>query len=118
MELVGTKRSEENCRLHVMAGRVFETKWSPYLCALQGGAWELSRHSPGFGEFIANLVWAQAHCDGKIHVIIAIPKDKTMIPHRIGECFPSPIEMNVTHIDRETGEFVLEAQDAANATRP
>jgi hypothetical protein len=84
----------------------------------KGGAWELSRKSPGFDEMKENLAWAQDNCEGRVHIIIAIPKDKTTFPHSIGECFPSKIVMNVTRLDRETGEFILEAEDGHRSSPP
>jgi hypothetical protein len=80
---------------------------------IKGGTWELSRKSPGFNEMTGNLAWAQDYCEGRIRVII--PKDKTVIPHSIGECFPSKITMRVIRLERETGEFVLESEEGGNA---
>ena len=73
------------------------------------GSWDASRKSPGFNELKDNLEWAQRNCDGRIHVIIAIAKDKLAAPRLILECFPSKVVLKLTHFDIASGEFIAEA---------
>jgi hypothetical protein len=64
---------------------------------------------PGFGELMENLVWAREKCNGRLHVIIAIARDRNADPRSIAECFPSPMVMKLTHLDVGTGAYVAEA---------
>lgn len=71
------------------------------------GKWD-SR--PGFKELIDNLAWAQANCDGRVKVIVALAKNKNEDPRSIAECFPSATRMRVTHLDRADGSWTLQAE--------
>ena len=64
----------------------------------------------GFKEWKENLIWAQDHCEGRIHVIVAIAKDPKAHPRSIKECFPSAMVMRLKELDRETGAFVGEIE--------
>jgi hypothetical protein len=63
-----------------------------------------------FDEWKENLIWAQDHCDGRIHVIIATAKDVRAVPRSIAECYPTKMIMKVRLLDRDTGAFLLEAE--------
>jgi hypothetical protein len=58
-----------------------------------------------------NLRWALDHCDGWVRVIIAIAKNKNAHPRSISECFPSKMQLRVTHLDQTTGAFAFEAPE-------
>lgn len=75
----------------------------------RGAIWAQSRQSPGHNEMMQNLRWALDHCDGWVKVIIAIAKDRSAKPRSIRECFPSKMQVKVTHLDETSGEFSLEA---------
>lgn len=68
------------------------------------------RTSPGFNELMDNLAWALERCNGKLHVIIAIPEVSNG-QIRIRECFPSKLIMKLVHFDRDSGDFRAEAQE-------
>jgi hypothetical protein len=57
-----------------------------------------------------NLQWALANANGKVSVIIAIAKDKAAKPRSIAECFPSKMQLRVTHCDPSDGSFGFEAE--------
>ena len=70
------------------------------------GEW---RSRPGFVDLIENLKHAVNHTDGKLDVIVAIPKDAMARPRAILECFPHPtLKMRVAELDAEAGTFCLE----------
>jgi hypothetical protein len=78
----------------------------------RGPAWiEGSRRRPGHSELMENLRWALDHCDGWVRVIIAIAKNKNAHPRSISECFPSKMQLRVTHLDQTTGAFAFEAPE-------
>ncbi|MDA4633261.1 hypothetical protein NZA98_19500, partial [Escherichia coli] len=47
------------------------------------------RIRPGHPELMENLRWALDHCAGRVHVIIAIAKDKLAETKKIAECAPT-----------------------------
>ena len=72
----------------------------------QPGEW---RSRPGFVELIENLVHARDNLDGRVHVILAIAKDKAASPRSIERSFPQPnLKMRVIELDESEGTFVLE----------
>ena len=50
------------------------------------------------------------HCGGRIHVIIAIAKDKTAETKQIKVCAPTKMEVYVKHLDEASGAFRLGAR--------
>lgn len=64
---------------------------------------------PGFRELMDNLAWARDRCDGKMALIIAIPKDRNADPRSIAECFPSKVAMRLTYLDTHTGAYSAES---------
>jgi hypothetical protein len=63
----------------------------------------------GFVELIENLTHARDNLNGKVHVILAIAKDKTASPRSIDRSFPQPkLKMRVIELDENEGTFVLE----------
>lgn len=86
----------------------FEEKGRIYLSwrTDQPGEW---RSRPGFVELIENLVHARDNLDGRVHVILAIAKDKAASPRSIERSFPQPnLKMRVIELDESEGTFVLE----------
>ena len=76
----------------------------------QPGEW---KSRPGFVELIDNLVHARDNLEGKVHVILAIPKDKAARPRSIERSFPQPnLKMRVIELDENEGTFVLDRIDA------
>ncbi len=76
----------------------------------QPGEW---KSRPGFVELIENLVFARDNLNGKVHVILAIAKDKAARPRSIKRSFPQPnLKMRVIELDENEGTFVLERIDA------
>lgn len=70
------------------------------------GEW---KSRPGFAELIENLVHARDNLDGKVHVILATPKDKDASPRSIKRSFPQPqLKMRVVELDEDEGTFKLE----------
>lgn len=63
----------------------------------------------GHVELMENLRWALNHCSGRVHVIIAIAKDRKAETKKIEECAPTKMEVYVTHLDEGSGSFRLEA---------
>lgn len=75
------------------------------------GEW---RSRPGFVELIDNLAHARDRLDGRVHVILAIAKDKGAMPRSIERSFVQPrLKIRVVKLDEEEGTFVLERVDAA-----
>lgn len=75
----------------------------------RGPAWEEGeRRRLGHTELMGNLRFALDHCGGKVKVIIAIAKDKRASPRSIAECFPSKMELRVSHLNESTGAFAFE----------
>ncbi|MEW9837990.1 hypothetical protein [Mesorhizobium marinum] len=75
----------------------------------RGPIWQEAKRRPGHNELMRNLRWALENCDGWAKVIVAKAKDKNARPRSIAECFPSKMQVQVTHLDEATGEFSLEA---------
>lgn len=76
------------------------------------GEW---KSRPGFVELIENLAHARNHLDGKVHVILAIAKDKEANPRSIDRSFPQPgLRMRVVEVDENEGTFTLERIDLSN----
>jgi hypothetical protein len=76
----------------------------------QPGEW---RSRPGFVELVENLAHARDNLKGKVHVIIAVAKDKAASPRSIERSFPQPsLKMRVIELDESDGTFVLERIDA------
>lgn len=70
------------------------------------GEW---RSRPGFVELIENLAHARDHLHGRVHVILAVAKDRTATPRTIERSFVQPkLKMRVVHLDEQDGTFVLE----------
>lgn len=70
------------------------------------GEW---RSRPGFVELIDNLVYARDQLNGRVHVILAIAKDKVVTPRSILRSFVQPdLKMKVIELDEVEGTFVLE----------
>jgi hypothetical protein len=65
---------------------------------------------PGFKELMENLEWSQEHCGGKFRAIIAKARDPNAHPPSIAECFPGPMVMRLTSLDRKTGNFTAEIE--------
>ncbi|MGI4732470.1 MAG: hypothetical protein ACRYFW_12075 [Janthinobacterium lividum] len=73
------------------------------------GGW---KSRPGFVELIGNLTHARDHLDGRVHVILAIAKDRDAVPRSIQRSFAQPkLKMRVVELDEEDGTFVLERVD-------
>ena len=71
------------------------------------------RSRPGFVELIENLAIARDNADGRVHVILAQPKDNDARPRAIARCFPQPnLKMRVVQLDEDQGTFTLERIDA------
>ena len=77
-----------------------------------------SRHKPDLkgksrgadSEWIANLKWAQAHCEGKVRVVIVTAKDFNAEPRTILHCYPDDsLIMRITHFDIRTGAVRAES---------
>ena len=75
------------------------------------------RKGRGFKEWVRNLAWARDHCEGRLHVIIAIAKDPNASPRSIAECFPSKMVMRLIEFDPVTGAFVAEAESTRELSR-
>jgi hypothetical protein len=84
-----------------------EFKWrgEQVTCSRPGRGPDNPDTRPAFRELMENLQWAQEHCDGRFHVIIARAKDPAVRPRAIAECFPSRIVMRLTHFDPSTGAW-------------
>jgi hypothetical protein len=63
-----------------------------------------------FGTSPRNVNWSWSARNGKVSVIIAIAKDKAARPRSIAECFPSKMQLKVTHCDPSDGSFGFEAE--------
>jgi hypothetical protein len=74
------------------------------------GEW---KSRPGFVELIENLAHARDHLEGKVHVILAVAKDKEASPRSIERSFVQPkLKMRVVELDEDQGTFILERIDA------
>jgi hypothetical protein len=63
--------------------------------------------SNGLNELFENLQWAKDHCEGLLHVIVAIAKDAAVRPRSIYECFPTDIRLKILAFDKNTKVFSL-----------
>lgn len=68
---------------------------------------------------LADLQWAQEHCQGCFRVVIIEATDPTAEPRVIAGASPQRMMvMKITELDDETGEFTATAQRIALPARP
>ena len=60
----------------------------------------------GYKELIRDIRYAQEHCDGILHVIMAKAKNPHEHPRKIEWCEPRDMQMKIISFNETTGELV------------
>lgn len=75
----------------------YQSKFGP---ALKGKSQRISL------QWITNLKWAIAHCQGCVRVVVLTAEETQANPRVIRSCYPDDdLIMRITHFDAKTGFF-------------
>ena len=75
------------------------------------------RKGNGSRQFLKDLVWARANCDGRVNVIVVVRDEDDLSRIKTKDCYPQKnLVMRVKHVDPDTGDFRLERVTPESAT--